>query len=951
MYEQEIIQTNLNGRTQKSVSARLSQIASQSLTLDNQAFARLATVSKDQLETMRPVLCLFLGGSGMLMALSLMVILTLRFGDAWRRKIRLLGFDTTEEPYSVQIGERLFRLEPGSEFFHIGNVPVGNIIRNIDNLPSIKERLGTAILKLPALAMRNGAKSNRLLGLLAFLWHYPTIQRQIRRALWSLARRDRQSADTARQQQGLNIFIGGSLVGGTCSGMFQDVAALTRSLVDELGAQGDFCHITGIGILPQAFQGVPVANLYPNTGAALNELNHLMTYGGFEATYPDGRQVGFRAAPFNLFYVLDGIDERGQTWAGIAEVAAMAAEGIYLQMASQLGSRGDNAFDNVDEILSDRTPEGDGTFLASFGLGYLEFPAPAVADLCGQWLLVDLARGEWLKAPDEEEASRQVAERLNPIAPPQLVPILLQDPATGGELRLDLRLPGWLSKKQASEVAAEAARYVVEYGHARVNEKFLRQIGLNAESLIDAQRQSWTDWANDTLLAPGASVPGVTAVLLQAQGQLLVWAEDGQGTLEKLEERHQRQAVTMAQMKEALARAGDSLPFGRTRRIREALDAYFEAVQTLYAIELERGQLRARLRIWRELAGHLDRLARESRNLAGRIDLVTGQVEVRAVETLQAVTASGVSRLSLADEATVRELYRQHAPSQANLMALPSFNQAPQRLTPLALAGMPGEQLGDLLLAALTGLFDSIRLLTIERIITEKAAEMTAQARRQQLFQLATPSWSIDRTRLPEGGAGLARIEVMGVPDAGDTLFDEEVTLVSAHDPYRLVALVVVAGAPQSALQQYQRYQQTLEQALAYRPMYVLPQFVTDAAQARLAFALGSIFGLIINRGAHFYYQPVDALATPLRLGNGLVNAVEALETQELLVREIAERVEGQIARLGLEQAIETLAEYYRVPPEGRSTLDEITRELKQLVRQYADELRQIKEFSGGVKS
>jgi hypothetical protein len=269
-----------------------------------------------------------------------------------------------------------------------------------------------------------------------------------------------------------------------------------------------------------------------------------------------------------------------------------------------------------------------------------------------------------------------------------------------------------------------------------------------------------------------------------------------------------------------------------------------------------------------------------------------------------------------------------------------------EEMTPVALAGLSREALSEQILTTLSDLFAPIIRMTIEDVIAERSEEMTPRARRQQLFHLATPAWNINRARLPEGGANLVRLEVLGVPDSADTLFADESMLVSTHDPYRLVALVVAAGAPQSALQQYELYQQAFERVRSHRPLHILPQFVTDANQARLSFALGLIFQLIYSQGTYFYYQPADELKKPIRLSNGLANALQALEIQEGLVREILERVEGEIARLGVQRTIELLMGYYETVPDGRTELDELTRELKRVVRDYAEELRQISELS-----
>lgn len=936
-------QTNLNGNN------RMQSL--EQLVVDRHNWEQLSRLTAEQLAHMRPTLLIFLGGSGQLMATSLKALLLLRFGDEWRRKIRLLAFDTAEEPLVVPAGDLMVRLEVGSEFHHIGEVPIPNIRRNVANLESIQERLGTVLPKLPAGAMRgDGAKCIRPLALMAFYWHFETIYQRVRQAIWGLAGRNLNTPEVARQQQGINVFIGFSIAGATGSGTFLDMANLVRHLANELGEQGQFCHITGVCILPQAFQSIPATNLYTNSAASLEELDYLMVHGGFKARYPGNRLVHVQEAPFNLIYVLDGLDEQGQTWSGIQDVTRMAAEGILLQMVSQLGRKGDNAFDNVDEILIGRTPEGQGTFLASYGLGYLEFPAPAVADLCTRWLLAEQIRRHWLAATVDEAAARQTASRrLQALASGQLNAALLQQAEGGAELRLDLRQPAWLATKPPDRVAAEAVSYVREYGLARVNEGLLPQIHQNAVTAVTGQKQNWTAWVNGQLFSTDMALPQLAVVLQQAQRELESWLSGNQAALAEVEKSLTHTTTGVNQAEAALREAGDSFFVKRAARVGEALDRYFKVAQELYAAQFRQELLRGQRRVWSELVEHLANLERSVQMLRGRLENVRQQMSNSAEELLAQVQKGGVARQSLADEGYVRHLYQAHAPEQVNLLALLDSGEESSR-APLSLAQLETSQLADLLQKALAPLFAPVHSLDIERVITDRSSEMTARARRQQLLLLATPSWSIDRARLPEGGANLSRIEIMGVPNAADTIFAEEGTLVSTYDPYRLVALVVVAGAPPSALQQYEQYQLSLDQVRHFRPMHILPQFMADANQARLAFGLGHIFEFIFNQGAYFYYQPADDLASPIRLGNGLANAIQRLESDEELTREVMERADSRIARLGLQQAIATLTAYYENAPEGRTPLDELVRELKRLVRDYADELHQIDVLNTGTR-
>jgi hypothetical protein len=63
------------------------------------------------------------------------------------------------------------------------------------------------------------------------------------------------------------------------------------------------------------------------------------------------------------------------------------------------------------------------------------------------------------------------------------------------------------------------------------------------------------------------------------------------------------------------------------------------------------------------------------------------------------------------------------------------------------------------------------------------------------------------------------------------------------------------------------------------------------------------------------------------------------------------DRVDSQIAHLGLQRSIEILSEYFTTVPDGKTKLDSIARELKRQVREYSEELQEIREFSGSLQA
>jgi hypothetical protein len=255
-------------------------------------------VLADPLQDMRQTLLVFAGGSGVRIGTQVKARMIRRFGKALPSKIRLLAFDTTRDPYAVPLddgGGELVELEEGAELFVISDIPVARIARNLHNHPSIEERLGSIIGRLPARVMRDGTKSNRPLGLLALYWKYGKVIAEVRKAIRHLVNRDTLAGQSFEEQVGLNIFIAVGLGGGTGSSVFLDLAYILRSLIEELGIPGEFCRITGIGILPLAFPGIPSHNLYPNTAAALKELPRGHPRGPFRPLLCAGR--GGRARP------------------------------------------------------------------------------------------------------------------------------------------------------------------------------------------------------------------------------------------------------------------------------------------------------------------------------------------------------------------------------------------------------------------------------------------------------------------------------------------------------------------------------------------------------------------------------------------------------------------------------------------------------------------------------
>jgi hypothetical protein len=239
--------------------------------------------------------------------------------------------------------------------------------------------------------------------------------------------------------------------------------------------------------------------------------------------------------------------------------------------------------------------------------------------------------------------------------------------------------------------------------------------------------------------------------------------------------------------------------------------------------------------------------------------------------------------------------------------------------------------------------------MTVEDALELDEQKISPEGYYNRLMAQATPSWNLDRTRLADGGSGLQRLEVLGVPAEAATRFQQYARmLVSTGDPSRLMAFVAHVGAAHVAIQQWDSYLASYERVRGCVPLHILPQFQADSEGARQAFALGSLFGFIKNQGSYFYYVPADNLSKPVKLAQGLSNTLQAFINRDALVREAWERIEQVVAAQGVETVLRRLTAYYD-DQDTRYPADDLILELKQLVRRYADELRQVYQFTGSV--
>jgi hypothetical protein len=894
----------------------------------------------------RPTLVIGLGGTGHRILVHLKRQLMRAYGAVPEDLVRLLAFDTADEPLSLTEGEGTVSLEADRELFNIGHTPVPNIIRNLDRQPAIEDRL-PKIQSLPAVVLRGGARQIRPLGLLALLWRFEEVERHVGDAVWALA-----GKETLGQRQGttqgINVFICNSLVGGTGAGMFIDVAYLVRALFAELGTMGDFCYVTGVGVLPQAFRGIAGPNIVPNAIAAFKELSHCMLRGGFSCQYPNGRWIESPQPPFDLYYLVDGVDEQGYTWSGLGELSAMIAAGLFLQIGSQVGRKGENDFDNLSDVLGNQTADGEGTFCGSFGMATLAFPAPDVAAWCAGRLAGEMVRDGLLRSAKNGRATAAATAFVQAHLPEAdaLLEDLAQDDG-GVPLIADLRLPPRLQQSRTASMPADVIRYVEDYRHVRVQGDYRMWIRSNGKALSEEWRAALEEHVTAALVDPGRGVNEALNSLTRLAALLADLARKLENRRAAAQGEGHRLETELTSREETLRRAAGTLFLWRGRALETARDRYLEVAASIFNQAVQEMAWDAAL----AALGALTRAVTEWQHRLGslRATLAAALRELAEEEAAFLAAheeASEIASISLADPGYCDTLYRRHAPEL--LEALATLLRAE---SPVAWLEDDPQEVAQRLRAAAARSFQPVAEMTVEDVLRDRSEEASPQSYRERLFRLAAPSWNLDLTRLEDGGSHLRTVQVLGVPDESGSIFRDEMRmLVSTYDPTTATAFLATIGAPFSALQQYPDYERAYRRVRSARPLHVLPQFQTEGEQARLAFALGILFDMIFSRGFYFYYRPEDELDPPRQLGNGLSNAIRRFAQSDNLVQEVMSRVDLHIAEMGTKSALSLLATYYSGDgngADGASTTDAEVLEMRKLVRSYASELRRTQEALG----
>ncbi|MGF1489828.1 MAG: tubulin-like doman-containing protein [Prochloraceae cyanobacterium] len=372
-------------------------------------------------------ICIGLGGTGRDVLMRIRRLIVERHGDLNRLPIVSFVYIDTDKAASQTSDLRTGNKHYGVDLSFrdaekvnatMNRTEINNFVRGLQNKSSY-ERQGPydhigrwfppQLLK-DIKAIEEGAKGIRPVGRLAFFNKY----RQIKKAIQTAESRTRGKESILLNkglivEPGLNIFVVGSLCGGTGSGMFLDVAYSLRRDFGDIGAQL-FGYLV---ISPELYGNTPSMNA--NTYAALKELNHYTTTGTkFEACYdPQNLAIVQESRPpFDYVYLVSNETTGEYKIVEKSKLSNVIARKIALDFSSELSPVVKGMRDNfLQHMLRwDEHPRPNVQRYLSFGMAEIYFPRDKIVQIALSHISLEVLKF-WLYGEGQSPEAQDLLDK------------------------------------------------------------------------------------------------------------------------------------------------------------------------------------------------------------------------------------------------------------------------------------------------------------------------------------------------------------------------------------------------------------------------------------------------------------------------------------------------------------------------------------------------------------
>ena len=319
-------------------------------------------------ELYQPTLVIGLGGTGtkIILALKKMIAENSEHGIADFPFLKMISMDTANDSKASSssiktIKEKELSLNPHNELFSLqanfGMVP------DFNDYPEIQEWFPES-LKFNPSDFQKGASQTKPLGRFVFAWNaydiYEELNTFIRAPVDAIVAKQKGIAEQLSDT--INVFICGSICGGTGAGTFLDTAYLVRYLA-HINSKSPKVKIFGIFALASMFEGFQgIENVKSNCYASLIELDHFMNsinyknpyrhfYPAYKNWKPDYSDSA-ASSPFDYPFFFDNFGKKVSL--NNQSFTDMAARFIYLLTGHELSTHWFAMDNNVEKTMESK---------------------------------------------------------------------------------------------------------------------------------------------------------------------------------------------------------------------------------------------------------------------------------------------------------------------------------------------------------------------------------------------------------------------------------------------------------------------------------------------------------------------------------------------------------------------------------------------------------------------
>ncbi|MFW6295857.1 MAG: tubulin-like doman-containing protein [Halothece sp.] len=899
----------------------------------------------------RPTVVIGLGGTGYGVVLKLKKHFVDTYG-AVPPIIQLLSIDTTENAQQrEETNDGLSVTLDSSEFYPISVTNPGQVVR-IN--PHIQEWWPSEVNA--NLCIDKGAGQVRARGRLGLFARSAEISDRIHSCINQV--RDLKSTKEADAQDflisstgGVEVFIVGSLAGGTGSGTFLDVAFMTRD-------RDPLINITGILALPRVFMGKPFTELVQsNAYGALKEIESFWHPEPFDINYGH-KVIEVTRSPFDLLFLIDSLNEMGKVVNNPMDLQSLIADGLYVQIASQIGVDSNNAADNMKTMVSENLVKKRRVSYCSFGVASLTLPVQQYQQMQledAQKLINShlLGMGAGLpnvaKEVDDFIQTQQLSES-------DLLDNL-SEKSGGGQLRFQMPLAGFPFNQDASRRIKEDHTRYYDLTEQRVAQTLAINYAQIEATLLDAIHQWWEkslNWEN--------GIESAQKILKDLQKKIQQLKED----LQKKSQDAQRQfeAIRFEARESKISDVANAFnPFNRERKIQAACESYAGLVNQQCQMYLHWKRCDKAVELLSAINNYIEDILSKQQQITSNLKKCVTQFSSQ----LRNVTNTNQS-----DNPFEQQLQRFDVMANRPQVSYEEFVRwrREKNRSLSHWATMRSEEIEAEIREFIEDCYRPLTAMSIDQVIRNSDPEAIAEDLRM-LWNLACPLWRYDSGKIPTKSSSIINeAAYYGVQDAGRTaLTDPELasrlpkgrtdpSFVSTSDPHKITVFRAKVGVPLFALHDIE----TMEQAYkdpgkAFKHLHkdweFLPDLIpTEDSEAMTWFALGLALKIIYRRGRFYYVvSPQSGRlsdSTEIQLSKGRIESFQKFNSRKNreLVSDVAKLIEEKIEHIreggGDSQVISHLTEYIDKLAEQLKKNPDIDLNLK---KQVKSEISVIEEY------